>query len=123
MERGFREADAIVEQTYTVAYIHQSYIEPQTCVVTPDPVTSGVTVYTSTQASFYTRDEVAAALDLPTGLVRVVPMTVGGGFGAKYVLIEPFVASLARKTGRPVRLAYTRSEEFLAANPSPAAVV
>ena len=123
VEQGFGEADAIVERAYTVAYTHQSHIEPQTCVVAPDPVSGGVTVYASTQASFYTRDEVAAALGLPTSLVRVVPMTVGGAFGAKYVLIEPFVASLARKAGRPVRLAYTRTEEFLAANPSPNAVL
>lgn len=119
IEQGLREADVIVERTYKVAYVHQSYIETQTCAVEPDPATGGATVYTSTQASFYTRDEVAKALDLPPSLVRVVPMTVGGAFGAKYVLLEPFVASLARKVGRPVRLAYTRSEDFLAANPSP----
>ena len=41
-------------------------------------------------------------------------MTVGGGFGAKYVVIEPFVASLVKKTKRPVRLQYTRGEDFLA---------
>lgn len=117
--QGFREADAIVEQTYRVGYVHQSYMETQTCVVAPEPVTGGVTVYTSTQATFYTRDECAAALDLPADKVRVVGMTVGGGFGAKYVLIEPFVCALAREVGRPVRLAYTRAEDFQAANPSP----
>jgi CO/xanthine dehydrogenase Mo-binding subunit len=121
--QGFAEADVIVEDRYTIATMHQGYLEPQTCVITPDPVTGGVTVYTSTQAQFMTRDEVARALGLQSNEVRCVAMTVGGGFGAKYVVIEPFVASLVKKTRRPVRLQYTRSEEFFAANPSPYAYI
>jgi CO/xanthine dehydrogenase Mo-binding subunit len=116
---GFAEADAVVEATYTVPVVHQGYLETQTCLVAPNSVTGGVTVYTSTQASFYTRDEVAAALDIPANLVRCEAMTIGGGFGAKYVLIDPFVAALAVRLNRPVLLAYTRTEDFLAANPSP----
>jgi len=119
VEQGFKDADVVVEGTYTVDYVHQGYLETQTCAVAPDLVTGGCTVYTSTQAYFYTRDEVAAALGVEANQVRVVPVTIGGGFGAKYVLIEPFVASLAAKTGRPVRFAYTRSEDLQAANPSP----
>ncbi|MDQ6834255.1 MAG: molybdopterin-dependent oxidoreductase, partial [Chloroflexota bacterium] len=123
MEQGFREADVIVEDTYKIAGVHQGYLETQSCMVAPDPVTDGVTVYTSTQAQFMTRDEVAKALDLPSNMVRCIAMTVGGGFGAKYVVIEPFVASLVKKTKRPVHLQYTRGEDFLAANPSPYAVI
>ncbi|MDP9372530.1 MAG: xanthine dehydrogenase family protein molybdopterin-binding subunit [Chloroflexota bacterium] len=119
VEAGLAEADVVMGGTYKVNYVHQGYLETQTCVVAPEPATGGVTVHTSTQAFFYTRDEVAAALGLAPAQVRVVPMAIGGGFGAKYVLIDPFVASLAMETGRPVRLAYTRSEDFLAANPSP----
>ncbi len=123
VEQGFREADVIVEDTYKIAGVHQGYLETQSCMIAPDPVTDGVTVYTSTQAQFMTRDEVAKALGLPSNKVRCVAMTVGGGFGAKYVVIEPFVASLVKKTNRPVHLQYTRSEDFLAANPSPYAVI
>ena len=123
VEEGFREADVIVQDTYKIAGVHQGYLETQSCLVAPDPITEGVTVYTSTQAQFMTRDEVAKALDLPTNKVRCVAMTVGGGFGAKYVVIEPFVASLVKKTKRSVRLQYTRGEDFLAANPSPYAVI
>ncbi len=122
LEAGFREADAIVEGSYRVNYVHQGYLETQTCAVAPDFATGGVTVYTSTQAYFYTRDEVAAALGLAPAQVKVVPVPIGGGFGAKYVLLDPFVAALAVQTGRPVRLAYTRGEDFLAANPSPLTV-
>jgi CO/xanthine dehydrogenase Mo-binding subunit len=120
--KGFAEADFVVENTYRVAYVHQGYMETQTCTVVPDPVTGGVSVYTSTQALFYTRDEVANALGLAPSQVRVLPIVAGGGFGAKYVLIDPFVASLCQKTGRPVKFAYTRSEDFHAANPSPLTV-
>jgi CO/xanthine dehydrogenase Mo-binding subunit len=122
LDQGFAEADAVVEGRYTCAYVHQGYLETQSCLVAPNPVTGGVDVYTSTQATFYTRDEVAAALGIPAHLVTCHMMTIGGGFGAKYVLIDPFVASLAVKLNRPVLLAYTRTEDFLAANPSPLTV-
>ncbi|MCA1725529.1 MAG: molybdopterin-dependent oxidoreductase, partial [Thermomicrobia bacterium] len=46
MEQGFREADVIVEDTYKIAGVHQGYLETQSCMVAPDPVTDGVTVYT-----------------------------------------------------------------------------
>lgn len=120
--KGFAEADMIVEGTYKVDYIHQGYIEPQTCVVVPDAATGGVTVYASTQAYFMVRDEVAKALGLSVGQVRVMPIQAGGAFGAKYVLLDTFVASLVAKIGRGVKLVYTRSEEFHAANPSPLTV-
>lgn len=119
---GFAEADAIVENTYRVNYVHQGYIEPQTCAIIPDAISGGVTVYPSTQAYFQVRDEVARALDLSTSQVRVLPLQPGGAFGAKYVLLDTFVASLVAKTNRPVKLVYTRSEEFHAANPSPLAI-
>jgi CO/xanthine dehydrogenase Mo-binding subunit len=121
--KGFAEADAIVENTYKVNYVHQGYIEPQTCAIIPDPISGGVTVYPSTQAYFQVRDEVARALGLSTSQVRVMPLQPGGAFGAKYVLLDTFVASLVAKTNRPVKLVYTRSEEFHAANPSPLTII
>jgi CO/xanthine dehydrogenase Mo-binding subunit len=122
VEAGFREADAVVERTYRTSWVHQSYLEPQSSVAAPDG-TGGLTIYTSTQAAYFTRAEVAAALGIPQHRVKVVTMEVGGGFGAKYALIDPLVAALAWKIGRPVRLVYTRNEEFLAANPAPATVM
>jgi CO/xanthine dehydrogenase Mo-binding subunit len=62
-------------------------------------------------------------LALPKSKVRVVPMTVGGGFGAKYGIIEALVAAAAIKLGRPVRMVLTRSEDFLTTTPSPATVI
>jgi CO/xanthine dehydrogenase Mo-binding subunit len=66
---------------------------------------------------------VATALGLPESRVRVVAMPVGGGFGGKYVLLEPLAAALALKLRRPVSVVLTRTEEFLATTPAPAAVL
>lgn len=116
VEAAFKEAAAISEHTYRVPGVHQSYIETQSVTASPDPM-GGMVIYSSTQAGFYCRDEVADALGIPPSKVRVVTMTVGGAFGAKFVLIEPLAAALAKLTRRPVRLNYYRMEDLLAANP------
>jgi CO/xanthine dehydrogenase Mo-binding subunit len=122
VERGFREADVVVERVYKTPIVHQGYLEPCAVVAEPD-VRGGLTLYVSTQGQFSVRDEVARLLDLPKSKVRVVPMTVGGGFGAKYGIIEALVAAAAIKVGRPVRMVLTRSEDFLTTTPSPATVI
>src|SRR5438105_11119143 len=71
---------------------------------------------------FRTRDTVAAVLGKSPSQVRVHAMPVGGGFGGKFGLIEPLVAACAVAAGRPVRLAFTREEDFSAANPGPSSI-
>ena len=122
VEAGFREADVVVEETYTTQWAHQSPIEPQTAAAWLDP-TGLLTIWSSTQAVFYPRQAVAQLYGLPAHRVKVVGMAIGGGFGSKLMLIEPLVAGLALATGRPVRLAFTRSEEYMAANPAPGAQI
>ena len=123
VERGFQEAAVIVERTYKTALVHQGYMEPHAAVADPDPLGRGLTIYTSTQGQFIVRDEVARLLSLPKSKVRIVPMTVGGGFGAKYGILEPLVGAIALAIGRPVRMVLTRSEDFLTTTPSPASVI
>jgi CO/xanthine dehydrogenase Mo-binding subunit len=118
VEAGFRDAAVIVEREYRTPWVHQSYIEPQVCAATVDAL-GQVLVYASNQAMFRTRDTVAAVLGRAISQVKVVPMPVGGGFGGKFGLIEPLVAACAVASGRPVRLQYTRIEEFSAACPAP----
>ena len=93
-------------------------METQACLVNIGPL-GDLEVYTSTQASFYCRTRVAETLDYPVHKVKVTPMPVGGGFGGKFVLIEPLVAAVAVAVGRPVLLQYTRMEDFVAGNPAP----
>ena len=96
VEAGFREADAVVERTYRTPWVHQAHLEPQSCVAMPDGM-GGITLHTSTQAAYQTRSEVASALGIAQQKVKVVSMEIGGGFGAKYALLDPLVAALAWK--------------------------
>src|SRR6266542_2251453 len=122
VEAGLREADLVVEREFHTSWVHQSYIEPQSCTASIDPL-GNLTVYASTQALFHTRTEIARLLGIPDHRVKVEAMPVGGGFGGKFGLIEPTIAALAVATGRPVRAAYTRMDEFVAADPAPQSVL
>jgi CO/xanthine dehydrogenase Mo-binding subunit len=115
---GFAAAHEIHEARYTTSMLHQGYLEPRAAVASVDPL-GQVTVWTATQALFFTRSEVAQALGLPDHQVRVVAMPLGGGFGGKFVLLEPLAAALAVAVRRPVSLVLSRTEEFLATTPAP----
>jgi CO/xanthine dehydrogenase Mo-binding subunit len=119
--QGFASADVVIERTYRTPFVHQAYLEPHASVAVPRP-DGGVTIYTTTQGQFYCRNVTATTLGLPHEMVTIVPMEVGGGFGGKTVLLEPLVAALALRLGRPVKLVLTRTEEFLLATPAPAAI-
>ena len=125
-ERGdlaaaFAASDAVVEGTFRTPWVYQAYIEPQVCTAWLEP--SGVLVVsTSTQGSFVTRRELAGAFDLPLDRVRVVAEPLGGAFGGKFALVEPLAAGAALALKRPVRLTFTRSEDFQATNPASAQV-
>jgi CO/xanthine dehydrogenase Mo-binding subunit len=120
--RGFSEADVVVERRYTTPMVHQGYLEPRAAVAAVDPL-GGLTVWTATQALFFTRSEVAEVLGLSEHQVRIVATPLGGAFGAKFVLLEPLAAALARRLGRPVSVVMTRTEEFLATTPAPPAII
>src|SRR5258708_17563265 len=121
VEQAFREADVIVEREFTTPWVHQSYMEPQVCAATTDPL-GNVVVYACTQAMFRTRDTVANVLGKSPSQVRVYAMPVGGGFGGKFGLIEATVAACSVAVGRPVRITYTRNEDFSAAGPAPSSI-
>jgi CO/xanthine dehydrogenase Mo-binding subunit len=121
IDQGFLDADVVVEREYRTPWVHQSYLEPQVCAATIDPL-GNVVVYACTQAMFRTRDTVANVLGKSPRQVRVYPMPVGGGFGGKFGLIEPLVAACAVAANRPVRLTFTRLEEFGASNPAPSSL-
>jgi CO/xanthine dehydrogenase Mo-binding subunit len=123
VDRALAEADLVVERIYRTPLVHQAYLEPHAVVADPDLARGGVTVYTSTQGQFGVRDEVARLLSIPKSKVTVVPMVVGGGFGAKYGILDPLVAALAIAAQAPVKMVLSRSEDFLTTTPSPAAIV
>ncbi|HZT31074.1 MAG TPA: xanthine dehydrogenase family protein molybdopterin-binding subunit [Bryobacteraceae bacterium] len=123
LEKGFAEADVIVEREFHTATVHQGYIEPQnaTALWNND---GRVLIWCSTQGAFTVRDTVACMLDLPVSQVRVTPMEIGGGFGGKIpVYLEPVAALLSRKSGRPVKLVMSRREVFEGTGPTPGSYI
>jgi len=112
-ERGFAEADLVVENHYRAGRVHASHTEPHICITCLDEA-GRLVVRTSTQVPFHVRRIIAPLVNLPIGKIRVIKPRIGGGFGAKQeVLLEPICALLTLKTGRPVRIRLTREEEFI----------
>lgn len=108
------EADIVVEGEYRVPYISHAVLEPHVCVAYLDGY-ERLIVVSSTQVPYHTRRQLAAVLELPISGVRVVKPRVGGGFGSKQeMLLEPVAGILALKTRQPVRIEYSRQEEFTA---------
>lgn len=115
LERGFAEADLVFEATYRTGRPHPAYMEPNVCVCQFD-LNGRLTVWSSTQSAFMVRGSLAEVLGLPVNHVRVLVDHMGGGFGGKQDLFqhEFHCALLAQRTGRPVRMEYSRKETFLA---------
>jgi CO/xanthine dehydrogenase Mo-binding subunit len=118
----FAGCAAVAEGRFRTSWVHQAYLEPQVALAWPEG-DGGVAVRASTQATFWTRSDLARIYGLPITKVRVEAATLGGGFGGKFAVIEPLVVGAALAVRRPVRLAFTRSEDFLAAAPGPAVLV
>ena len=111
--KGFAEAHCIIEETISTCAQRQTPIEPHACMARPE-ATGAVTIWSNTQVPFMVNAIVAPALALPFSKVRIIVPAVGGGFGQKGTwTIEPNVAVLALKTGRPVRWAMTMYENLL----------
>jgi CO/xanthine dehydrogenase Mo-binding subunit len=123
IEQGFAEAAVVIERTYQTSFVHQAYMEPHACIAEPDPLGRGLTLYTSTQGAYMVRDEVANLLSLPVSRVRVKPMTFGGGFGAKYGILDPLAAAVAMAVRRPVRILLSRSEDFATTTPAQGMII
>ena len=112
VDQAFRDADVVVEEVYRSQGINQGFLEPMACVADVEP-NGRLVVYASTQGPYQIRAALAGVLEIPVSRIRVVPMELGGGFGAKLRLaFEAFPALLAMKTGRPVKLVNTREEVF-----------
>lgn len=122
LERGRGLAERTFEATYRNQYVAHAPIETHTALAWIED--DDVTVWASTQTPFPARDEIARALAMEPDNVRVITPFVGGGFGGKtYNLQAVEAARLARLTGRPVQVAWTRKEEFFHDQFRPAALV
>jgi len=111
-----------IERSYRVPAVHQGFLEPYSTLACAEDG-DRFTVWTPTQGIFATRQLTADALGVSPSDVRVVPMPVGGAFGAKVCLLEPIACLLSRLVGRSVWLTLTRREVFLLGRAGPAALV
>ena len=113
LARAFARADFVFEGTFEVPQQQHCPIEPHVCVGWLDE-DERLVLRASTQVPFHVRRMVAPLLGLPVRQVRVIKPRLGGGFGAKQeMLLEDIVGHLVLATRRPVRLQFTREEEFV----------
>ncbi len=118
LEKGFAEADVIVEHEFTTPMVHQGYIEPHACVARWGE-DGQVLVWTTTQGHFFVRDACAGIMGLDAATLKVVPSEIGGGFGGKIpVYLEPVAIALSRKAHRPVKMVMSREDVFRATGPT-----
>ncbi|HKV33045.1 MAG TPA: molybdopterin cofactor-binding domain-containing protein [Pyrinomonadaceae bacterium] len=119
---GFAAADKTLEQTYTVAYIAHAPLEPRAAIA--EWSNDKLTVWTGTQRPFGVKNELAEALHIPANRIRVIVPDTGSGYGGKHsgeCAVE--AARLAMSTKKPVKVVWTREEEFTWAYFRPAGVI
>jgi len=113
VEKGFAEADVVLEETYRSSCVIHAPMETHGSVAQWDG--DRLTVWDTNQGPFGIQSDIASALKMPLSNVRVISHYMGGGFGSKQEAgkYSVMAALLARKTGRPVKLFLTREETFL----------
>jgi len=112
IEKGFAEADVILEREFTTSMFHQGYLEP-TNGAAEWSKDGHLTLWNSSQGPHNFRTQLAQMFRIPLSKVTVVPMEIGGGFGGKlFMHVEPLAAVLAQKTGKAVKMIVTREEVF-----------
>jgi putative selenate reductase molybdopterin-binding subunit len=106
------KADYVFEGEYRTSQQQQAHIEPHVCITYWDE-DGRLVVRTSTQVPFHIRRMLSPLIGLPTRQIRVIKPRIGGGFGNKQeMILEDLCAHLTIATGRPVRMEYTRAQEF-----------
>lgn len=113
VEKGFKEADVVVERTYQTSQIQCTPLEPHICYAKIDG--GRLVLHASTQVPYHVRRIVAWVCQIPENKIRVIKERVGGGYGSKQdILVEDLVGYATWITGKPILYRNTREEEFIA---------
>ena len=115
VDAALAQAELVVEGTYRTGHQEHVYIETNGVIAVPEA--NGMTVYGSMQCPYYVHKALKHLLQIPDDRVRVVQTETGGGFGGKEEypnILAGHAALLARKSGRPVKMVYDRTEDMLA---------
>ncbi len=124
-DRAFKEADLVVENSFSIPSVHPTYLEPIACVASSDYM-DNLTIYTALQSPDVVREIISAALELPLSKVRIIGPVMGGGFGGRvYGNLKLYLLSslLSMQTGSPVKMQLSREEEFTVGRPMIAAQI
>ncbi|MEK6602720.1 MAG: xanthine dehydrogenase family protein molybdopterin-binding subunit [Candidatus Binatota bacterium] len=120
---GFKQADLIVENTFTTRQVHQAYIEPHSCVVKADP-SGGAEIWACSKVPYAIREQVANAVRVAPEKLVVHPVYIGGDFGGKGDFMDIAVCYfLSLKSGHPVKMVMDYDEEFVAGNPRHSSII
>jgi len=112
VQRGFKEAEVIVEETYTTTWVDHAYLEPDAGISYLDEM-GRITVVCPTQNVHYDQKEVAAVLGLPLDRVRIIQCATGGGFGGRLdITVQCLLALAVFHLKRPAKIVYSREEVF-----------
>jgi xanthine dehydrogenase molybdenum-binding subunit len=113
VDKGFKEADCIVEETYYTNRRYHTQLENKSVLVRPEP-DGGVTVWSTTQTLHNTRILLHEIFGIPMGKIRIIKVPLGGSFGSSIQVNPPIpiAVALALKSQRPVKLSYTREEDL-----------
>jgi xanthine dehydrogenase molybdenum-binding subunit len=112
VEAGFQQSDVLVERVFRQSEVNAASHEPRACVAIYED--GKCTLWCSVQDPYRLQDGVARVLGLPMANVRVVATNLGGAFGVKVTgRFAILCALLARGTGRPVKIWFTREEESI----------
>ena len=123
VEKGFKEAEYIIEGRYELPRAHHCALEPHVALCVPE-ADGTISLYASEQAGMYHRYEMAEALGIDVSKMHFVAPHLGGGFGGKVgIMVGPIACMLAIKAGKPVRLEMTRDEVFISGNPRSPGIV
>ncbi|MGO1118855.1 xanthine dehydrogenase family protein molybdopterin-binding subunit [Rhodovibrionaceae bacterium A322] len=118
VDKGFAEADIIVERTFRTEATHQGYIEPHACLANFSS-DGYAELWGCTQGHYMIRDVCSELLGIDVSRLRVTASEIGGGFGGKTVVfLEPVALALSRKAGRPVKMTMSREEVFKGSGPT-----
>ncbi|HEV2961228.1 MAG TPA: molybdopterin cofactor-binding domain-containing protein [Candidatus Angelobacter sp.] len=129
-DKGFAEADLVVEHRYLAAEVTHAAMEPHSTLAAFDIDSQTgkpgrLTVWSSTQVPYYLQHKLSIVLEMPMAQIRVIKPLVGGGFGGKSEVIplEIIAAVAARKAQAPVKITYTREEVFWAHRGRPRTII
>ncbi len=123
VDEGFKQADVIVENTFTTQVTHQSYLEPHACVVKA-AADGSAEVWSCSKTPFAVRTQLSNCIGVAKEKLIFHPLHIGGDFGGKGGFMDvPAAYFLSKKSGQPVKMIMDYTEELTAGNPRHAAII